>query len=82
MSYALAVKIIYGFDDLCEDITCLIFGKMLARGLFNTFKEIVRGATRNFGRAEMLKGDLVLVRLLRQRRFMVQCRTTRLNLYI
>ena len=56
MSYAWTVKVICSFDDLSEDITRLIFGEMLVRSLFNTFKEIVRRATQKLGRGERLKG--------------------------
>jgi hypothetical protein len=51
MRYALAVKVISCFDDLGEDITSLIFAETLVWALFDTFEEVVRRATGEFGRA-------------------------------
>jgi hypothetical protein len=46
MGDTLAVQVVYGFHDLCEDIPRMILGKSLMFALLNTFEQVVRGAAR------------------------------------
>ena len=49
VSDPLRVEIMHGFDDLREDVSCLVLGETLMLALLNALKEIVRWTARKVG---------------------------------